>query len=52
MRLETAEDISAINAAEFINTVQPSLIQGKVEEAILHVKQRWTPLQVVELLRQ
>src|SRR5678816_1527846 len=51
MRLETAGDTSTISATEFISTLQPSLSQGNVEEAISFVKQRWTPLQVVALLR-
>src|SRR5881398_3349121 len=51
MRLETAGVTSTINPAEFISTLQPSLSQGNVEAAIDQVKQRWTPLQVVALLR-
>jgi tetratricopeptide (TPR) repeat protein len=55
MRLETAagpvSDAPSINPEEFISAVQPSLSQGKMEEALLLVQSRWTVPQIVPLLK-
>jgi len=49
MRLDTTA--TAVDADEFISTLQPSLIQGNVEAALHHVRQRWTAPQIIGLLR-
>jgi tetratricopeptide (TPR) repeat protein len=41
----------SINAEEFITTLQPSLSEGRLEEALEFVRERWTCPQVVELLK-
>jgi tetratricopeptide (TPR) repeat protein len=46
-----APNTSAINPEEFISTLEPSLSQGRIEEAIEHVRARWTAGQIVTLLR-
>src|SRR5262245_24891628 len=54
MRLESAvasSTLREINPQEFISTVEPSLSQGRVEEALNHVRLRWTAPQVVALLK-
>jgi tetratricopeptide (TPR) repeat protein len=51
MRLETATTDFAINPQEFISTLEPSLSQGKMDEALLQVKNRWTGPQIVNLLQ-
>jgi tetratricopeptide (TPR) repeat protein len=52
MRLQpaAASAASAINPEEFISTLEPSLSQGRVEEALQHVRARWTAGQIVTLL--
>lgn len=42
---------STIDAQEFISTLEPSLSQGNLEEALGHVRARWSASQVVVLLR-
>jgi tetratricopeptide (TPR) repeat protein len=54
MRLESAEATSvsdAINPQEFISTLGPSLSVGNVEEALAHVRSRWTACQIALLLK-
>ncbi len=53
MRLETATETSfaAIDPLEFIGALEPSLSVGNFEAAIVHVRSRWTPAQVAELLK-
>ncbi len=53
MRIEStlAAPDSSINPQEFISTLEPSLSQGNVEEAINHVRTRWSASQIVQLLR-
>jgi tetratricopeptide (TPR) repeat protein len=42
---------TAINPEEFISTLQASLSEGRVEEALHHVRARWTAGQIVALLQ-
>ena len=49
MRLDTAMD--AVNAEEFISSLQPSLGKGNLEEALRYVRQRWTAPQIISLLK-
>jgi tetratricopeptide (TPR) repeat protein len=53
MRFHTALEptMAAINPEEFISTVQPSLSEGRVEEALHQVRARWTAGQIVALLQ-
>jgi tetratricopeptide (TPR) repeat protein len=53
MRFQSAEATaaSAINPEEFKSTVERSLSQGRVEEALEYVRARWTAGQIVTLLR-
>ncbi len=53
MRFGTAVEsaVAAINPEEFISTLQPSLSEGRVEEALHHVRARWTAGQIVTLLQ-
>ena len=53
MRFQTAFESpgATIDAQEFISAVEPSLSQGNVEEALGLVRARWSPSQVVLLLR-
>jgi tetratricopeptide (TPR) repeat protein len=46
-----APETTAIDPEEFISTLQPSLSEGKVEEALQHVRARWTAGQIVALLQ-
>jgi tetratricopeptide (TPR) repeat protein len=46
-----ATEIAAINPEEFISTLEPSLSEGRVEEALHHVRARWTAPQIVSLLQ-
>jgi tetratricopeptide (TPR) repeat protein len=49
MRLDTAA--TAVNADEFISSLQSSLSQGNFEEALHYVRQRWTAPQIIGLLQ-
>jgi tetratricopeptide (TPR) repeat protein len=49
MRLDTAA--TAVDADEFISSLQPSLSQGNMEETLRYVQQRWTAPQIIALLR-
>jgi len=53
MRFQTALESpgSSINPQEFISTLEPSLSQGNVEEALHHVRSRWSAAQILELLK-
>ncbi len=54
MRLESAVTASVsdpINPQEFISMLGPSLSVGNVEEALVHVRSRWTASQIALLLR-
>jgi tetratricopeptide (TPR) repeat protein len=54
MRFESVVATSsspAINPEEFISTVGPALSVGNVEEALAHVRSRWTACQIVSLLK-
>jgi len=53
MRIETAvaPAPSAIDPQEFISTLESSLSQGRVEEALLRVRARWTAGQIIALLQ-
>ena len=54
MRLESplASPVAApIDAQEFISTIGPSLSMGNMDEALAHVRCRWTPEQIVSLLQ-
>ncbi|MCL2649149.1 MAG: tetratricopeptide repeat protein [Phycisphaerales bacterium] len=42
---------TSLNTHEFLTTLQPSLVEGKLEEALDFVRKRWTAPQIVELLR-
>jgi tetratricopeptide (TPR) repeat protein len=42
---------STINPQEFISTLEPSLSQGNLEEALQQVRARWSSAQIVLLLR-
>ena len=46
-----APEIATINPEEFISTLEPSLSEGRVEEALRHVRARWTAPQIVSLLQ-
>lgn len=50
MRMESAISSGTINPEEFISTLEPSLRQGKVEEALRCVRMRWTAPQIIALL--
>jgi tetratricopeptide (TPR) repeat protein len=52
MRLHSAvaSVTPAINPDEFISTLQPCLTQGRIEEALQHVRARWTSTQIISLL--
>jgi tetratricopeptide (TPR) repeat protein len=50
MRTDTSAETATINAEEFISTLQPSLSQGRLEEAVAFVRERWTCPQVIQLL--
>jgi tetratricopeptide (TPR) repeat protein len=50
MRLHSAVDTS-IDPGEFINTLQPSLTQGNMEQALLQLKHRWKTPQIILLLK-
>ena len=41
---------TAIDAQEFISALEPCLSQGNVEEALNHVRSRWTAFQIILLL--
>lgn len=49
MRMDTVA--TAVDTDEFVATLQSSLSQGNVEEALRHVHQRWTAPQIIGLLR-
>jgi tetratricopeptide (TPR) repeat protein len=49
MRTESAPT-AFINPEEFVNTLQPSLSQGNLEQTLLSVGKRWTCPQIVSLL--
>jgi tetratricopeptide (TPR) repeat protein len=53
MRFETALASASpvINPEEFISSLEPSLSQGRLEEALHRVRARWTADQIVVLLR-
>jgi tetratricopeptide (TPR) repeat protein len=53
MRFETASAPAspAINPQEFISTLESSLSQGRVEEALHQVRARWTAGQIITLLQ-
>jgi tetratricopeptide (TPR) repeat protein len=57
MRLESVVATSPapprppIDPKEFISTLGPSLCGGRVEEALAHVRNRWTPCQIMALLQ-
>jgi tetratricopeptide (TPR) repeat protein len=54
MRLESAAAFPSpelINPQELLETLQPSLTQGNMEEALQEVKARWTAPQIVSLLQ-
>jgi tetratricopeptide (TPR) repeat protein len=46
----SAKTPTAIDPEEFINTLQPSLRDGRLQEALECVRQRWTACQVISLL--
>ena len=48
---KTAPPLTTINAEEFMTTLQPSLSEGRLEEALEFVRQRWTAPQIMELLK-
>ncbi len=50
MRLETPT-ATAINPQEFISTLGPSLCEGNLDEALHHVRSRWTAPQIAHLLQ-
>lgn len=50
MRPESATDTATICPEEFISTLQPSLTQGNLEEALLSAGKRWSCPQIVTLL--
>src|ERR1041385_6091568 len=50
MRTDTSAKTATVNAEEFISTLQPSLSQGRLEEAVAFVRERWTCPQVIALL--
>src|SRR5436190_3895627 len=41
---------ATVNAQEFMTSLQPSLSEGRLEEALELVRQRWTSPQITELL--
>jgi tetratricopeptide (TPR) repeat protein len=52
MRTDISAKTATVNAEEFISTLQPSLSQGRLEEALAFVRERWTCPQVITLLQE
>ncbi|HVS72948.1 MAG TPA: tetratricopeptide repeat protein [Phycisphaerae bacterium] len=50
MRIESASPIAPICPEDFLNSLQPSLAQGRLQEAIQAVRERWSCTQILGLL--
>lgn len=51
MRTETLAATPDINPQEFLSALEPSLSQGNIEEALHHVRARWSSTQIIALLK-